>query len=260
MRILNFAHGDLYMLGAMFTWWALMTTGLPFIPSLLIGIAIVSVIGVLIERVFLRPLGGDVLAGLVMSIGLGLVIQTSTALLGGSDLKRYSFPLQGTLSIGPTNLSMERLMITVLGIGGSVVFYLLLQRTKLGRAIRAVAQDHDAATLQGINPSTIRTIAMVLGTAIAAMGGALSGSMFGVEPFMGGGPLLFSFIVIVLGGLGSIEGTFLAGLLLGLAESFITIYIGATEAAMAGFIVLYVTLLLRPNGLLGRARLEGGYL
>lgn len=260
LRILNFAHGDLYMLGAMFTWWVLNSTGIGFVPSLLIGVAIVTVLGILIERFLLRPLGEEILPALIVSMGIGQVLVTSTLLIARSDTKHYTFPVKGMVTILGTNLSMERLAITVLGLGSVGLFYLLLQKTKLGRSIRAVAQDQAAATLMSINPSNIRMIAMALGTALAAVGGALSASIYGVEPFMGGGPLIFSFVVIVLGGLGSIEGAFLAGLLLGITESFVTIYIGATEAAMVSFIILYLTLLVRPTGIMGRKRLTGGYL
>jgi branched-chain amino acid transport system permease protein len=260
LHIINFAHGDLYMLGAMLTWWVLTSSGLGFVASLLIAVVLVTLLGILIERVLLRPMGHDVLAALVLSLGLGLVLQTSTLLIAGGGVKRYAFPIQGTITVAGTNLSMERLSITLLGLLSVGLFYGLLQRTKLGKAIRAVAQDEEAATLQSINPAMIRMVAMGLGTALAAVGGALSASVFGVDPYVGSTPLIFSFVIITLGGLGSMEGTLLAGLLLGMAESFITIYVGATEAAMAAFIVLYLVLLVRPSGLLGRARIGGGYL
>lgn len=260
LHIINFAHGDLYMLGAMLTWWVLTSSGLGFLPSLVIAVLLVTLLGIVIERVLLRAMGHDVLAALVLSMGLGLVLQTSTLLIAGGGVKRYAFPIQGTITFAGTNLSMERLSITVLGLLSVGLFYGLLQKTKLGKAIRAVAQDEEAATLQSINPAVIRMVAMGLGTALAALGGALSASVFGVDPYVGSSPLIFSFVVITLGGLGSMEGTLLAGLLLGMAESFITIYVGATEAAMAAFIVLYLVLLIRPSGLLGRARIGGGYL
>ncbi len=260
LHIINFAHGDLYMLGAMLTWWVLTSSGLGFVPSLVIAVALVTLLGIVIERVLLRAMGHDVLAALVLSLGLGLVLQTSTLLIAGGGVKRYSFPIQGTITFAGTNLSMERLSITVLGLLSVALSYGLLQKTKLGKAIRAVAQDEEAATLQSINPAMIRMVTMGLGTALAAVGGALSGSVFGVDPYVGSSPLIFSFVIITLGGLGSMEGTLLAGLILGMAESFITIYVGAMEAAMAAFIVLYLVLVIRPSGLLGRARIGGGYL
>jgi branched-chain amino acid transport system permease protein len=260
LHIINFAHGDLYMLGAMLTWWVLTAWGLGFVPSLVIAVVLVTLLGIAIERVLLRAMGHDVLAALVLSLGLGLVLQTSTLLLAGGGVKQYGFPVQGTVTFLGTRLSMERLSITLLGLLSVGLFYGLLQKTKLGKAIRAVAQDEEAATLQSINPATIRMVAMGLGTALAAIGGALSASVFGVDPYVGSGPLIYSFVIITLGGLGSMEGTLLAGLVLGMAESFITIYVGATEAAMAAFIVLYLVLLVRPSGLLGRARVGGGYL
>ncbi len=214
---------------------------------------LLAALGALIERFAFRPMEDDVLACLIVSIGLSLVFQTTTLIVGGSDTKHYAFPLQGTLYFDGVRLSVDRLLITVLGLLGTALFYLVLQKTNLGRAIRAVAQDREAATLQAINPGLITTVTMALGTALAAMGGALTASIFGVGPFIGTDALLFSVVIIVLGGLGSMEGTFLAGLLLGMVQSFITIYVGATEAAMAGFIVLYLVLLLRPAGLLGRA-------
>lgn len=254
MHILNFAHGELYMLGGLFTWWAMTILGIGFFPALLLSIIVVSVLGILIERFFLRPMGEDVLRSLIVALALSMALQTSTLLIAGGDIKNYKSPFQGMVSLGSMNFSMDKLTVTVLGFAGVAIFYIILQRTKMGRGIRALAQDKQGAVLQGVNPGVMTATVMALGTALAAMAGGLAGSMYGVEPFLGADMIMFPFIIITLGGLGSMEGTLVAALFLAAVQSFITIYVGATEAAMAGFVVLYLTLLLRPWGLFGRAR------
>jgi len=175
------------MLGAMFTWWFLSTTGVPFIPALILGVCRGVGAGCPHRRLFLRTVGWGRSRCLVMSTGLGLVIQTSTLLIGGSDLKRYAFPLQGHALGGPHQPLHGAADDHRPGLSACIVFYLLLQRTKLGPIDFArSAQDHDAATLQGINRANIRTILRCwLGTGVAAMCGALADPLFGVEPFMG---------------------------------------------------------------------------
>lgn len=254
MQILNFAHGEFYMLGALFTWGLLSTLEINFVAAVAISLLLVVGLSIVIERGFFRPLGDDIQRSLIVALGLGLILQTSVVLLVGPDVKHYEFPFGGMLSTGGINVSAEKLTTTFLALGSAGLFYLVLQRTRLGRSIRAVAQDQQAAMLQGINPGRIRSVTIALGSSLAALGGALGGSSFGVEPFMGFDFLLYSFIIIILGGLGSMEGTLLAGVLMALLQSAVTLYVGATEAAMASFLVLYTMLLVRPTGLFGRVR------
>lgn len=254
MRILNFAHGELFMLGGMFTWWLLSSTGIGFFPAVLGSVVIVVALGLAIERFLLRPMGTDVLACLIMSMGISLVLLTATQLIAGSATKHYEFPLQAIVRLGGASVSLEKLAVAALGLISVGVFYWVLQRTRLGRAIRAVAQDKRTAMLQGVSPALVLSLSMAFGTGLAAIAGGLYGALFGVEPTMGSGFMMFSLTIMTLGGLGSIEGTFFAGLLFGMVLSFVTIFVGATEAAMASIIVLYLALLVRPNGLFGQAR------
>lgn len=254
MQILNFAHGEFYMLGALFTWAVLSTLDIPFVVAAATSILLVVALGALIERLFFRRLGEDMQRSLIVALGLGLVLQTAVVLSVGADVKHYSFPIEGMFSIGAVGVSVEKATTTLLALASATVFYLILQRTKLGRSIRAVAQDHQAAMLQGINIGKIRTVTIALGSSLAALGGALGGSTFGVEPFMGFDFLLYSFIIIIFGGLGSMEGTLLAGVLMALLQSAVTLYVGAIEATMVSFSVLYLMLLIRPTGLFGRER------
>jgi branched-chain amino acid transport system permease protein len=253
MRILNFAHGDFYMLGGMLAWWTI--TQLQVDPRLAVVLAtlMVAAFGAVVERVLFRRLQQDLLSTLIVAIALSLLIENVTVLVSGTSSKHYSLSVGGVVNLAGVAIPSERIVAAVVSLISLAGFYAVLQRTRLGWAIRAVAQDREAAMLQGIDPGRMRLITMALGSGITALAGALAGATFGVDANIGTPPFLQAMIVVVLGGLGSIEGTLIAGLIVFMATSVVTILVGAVEASLAGFGLLYLVLQVRPSGLFGRA-------
>lgn len=254
MGIINFAHGEFYMLGAYALFVFLEILHLNFFASILASMIILFFFGLLIERCVYRPFRDKHLTALVVSLGLAILIQHVTMVvkmrIWGLDDQAASSPLTGVFRVGGTIFSKERLLTVIMSAIVILLLHLFIQKTKSGQAMRAVAQDRDAALLQGIDTNRIGNLAFGVGTALAAAAGAFIGPIFTIEPFMGGMPVMKAFVVIILGGLGSIPGAMLGGLILGFTESFVATFMGSISD-MFGFIILVLILIFRPAGLLG---------
>jgi branched-chain amino acid transport system permease protein len=255
MRIVNFAHGEVYMLGGFGMWWFYAQHDVPYVLSLILTMAMVAGIGMIMEKLFFRKFRGNLLPGMIISVGLIFIMQASVATGWGFLDKAIPTPsvFEGVIhSLGAT-LSKERLYVILICAAVVVFLYLFLMRTRYGRSMRATAQDPDAAALQGIGVDRTCGIAMGIGAALAAAAGALAGSVFLVNPYMGSFPLLKAFVAIILGGMGSLPGTVIGGFMIGFTESFGSTYLSSTLATMLIFLLLIVTLVIRPTGLFGRA-------
>ncbi|MFC2039402.1 branched-chain amino acid ABC transporter permease, partial [Chloroflexota bacterium] len=260
MHIINFAHGEIYMLGGMFMWlftaehdWFIVSN---YVTSMVLAMVIVAAIGVALYWLCFRKFRGNLMPGLIVSVGLIFIIQASTATWFPKGVEDRAIPspevMQGVVNFAGATLSKERLLVILIAIVFVVLLYLFLMRTKYGRSMRACAQDADAALLQGISVDGSCTMAMAIGCALAAAGGALAGSVFYVNPYIGSFPLLKAFVAIVLGGMGSLPGTILAGFVIGGTESFGGTYLTGTYSTMLIFGLLIVILVIRPMGLFGR--------
>lgn len=261
MHIVNFAHGEVYMLGGFGMWWffagerLIGGQGLPgFVLSLVLTMALVAGIGVVMERLFFRKFRGNLLPGLIISVGLIFIMQASVAKGWGFLDKAIPTPsaFEGVIHAAGATLSKERLFVIVIAVVCVVGLYLFLMRTRQGRSMRACSQDPDAAALQGIGVDKTCSIAMAIGCALAAASGCLAGSVFLVNPYMGSFPLLKAFVAIILGGMGSLPGTILGGFVIGFTESFGSTYLSSTVASMLIFLVLIAVLVVRPMGFFGR--------
>ncbi|GIK82634.1 MAG: branched-chain amino acid ABC transporter permease [Alphaproteobacteria bacterium] len=253
MRIVNFAHGELYMLGAFAIYQIYGVWHVNFLVALLITAILLGFAGVLIEKVLLSRLQTEFLASFIVTLGLASFLQAVVLLIFGLAEQGVPAVLPGVVRIGGVSLSLERLVlipVSLVLIAGTMLF---VHRSRAGRAMRAVSMDQDAAALYGVDIGRTRAICMALGAGLAGVAGALVAPLFTVNPHMGGEPLLKGFIIIVVGGMGSIHGALLAGILLGLVEAFGTTLWGAPAAYIASFLVLIGFLLFRPNGLFGKA-------
>ncbi|MFC2039334.1 branched-chain amino acid ABC transporter permease [Chloroflexota bacterium] len=259
MRIVNFAHGEIYMLGGMFMWffyakndWFIVSN---YAASLVLTMALVGAIGFLMERLFFRKIRGNLLPGMIISVGLIFVMQASMGRAWGFTQKGIPTPswFEGGISALGANIPNERLWVIAICIVAVVLLYLFLQHTRYGRRMRASAENPDAATLLGIDIGHTGGIAMAVGAALAALGGALAGTLFQVDSAMGALPLMKAFVAIILGGMGSLPGTVLGGFIVGFTESFGTGYLSNSAASMLIFGVLIFVLVVRPTGFLGRA-------
>lgn len=251
MGVINFAHGEIFMLGGFTTFFLRDYYGVNFFLCLAITMGILAAFGILIERILFRPLRGEALNLLVISLGLSIVLQNLALIFWGPEEQSYLIGFQGVIKVFGMVFSKERLVAFIISAVLVAALYLFIGRTKNGKALQAVAQDPEAAALQGININRINAMTFAIGCALAAAAGSTMGPIFLVSPFMGMMPVVKAFIIIMLGGLGSIMGAVAGGLILGIAESFGATYLGATFQNMVGFILLMSLLIFKPLGLFG---------
>lgn len=251
MGVVNFAHGEFYMLAAFVVYQLVKIIGLNYPLSLCISIIIIGLLGMGLEPLLFKPIRKIEAGDFVVSLALGFILQ-STALLiwGGEDLGIPSV-YTGNISVGIFTIPTERLMVVVYCTTLLIVFYIFIKFTKTGQSMRAVAQDAEVASLQGIRVEKVYIISFGIGCAMAGVAGALISPIFSIFPYMGGFALLKAFIVVVIGGLGSIPGAVLGGVLLGMAESLISTFVGGAVSDIMGFVGVLILLVFRPQGLLG---------
>ncbi len=253
MRVVNFAHGEFYMLGAFLAYVCVTRLQLPFLAAVLATFAVTLVAGWIIEVVVLKGFRGNELNGMISTIGLAMVLQNGALLVFGPDPQSMPPVAEGVVSLGPIVLPMSRLYVVAFSIAVLVLLYLFLMHSKGGRALRAVVQDTEIASAQGIRSHLMYPLGFGIGVALAAVAGALMAPVFSVSPSIGSTPLLKAFIVVILGGLGSIPGAALASLLLGVVESAANTFMSSSMSDMLLFGFVILMLIFRPSGLLGKS-------
>jgi branched-chain amino acid transport system permease protein len=272
LKLLNFAHGDLYMVGAFIGYFVLQLSGGPLalripVPLLVVimfvvAAALVGGLGVAIERFAYRPLrNAPRIAPLITAIGISFFLENAALLLFGSQFRVYNtsefISFSSGIRIGSVTIDSVQILVLLLGLVLMVGLRLLVNRTTLGRQMRAVASDREAAEMLGINVTFTIAATFFLGSALAGVAGVMSGLLFNqVTNTIGFIAGLKAFTAAVVGGIGSLPGAMLGGLLLGIAESFITGYISSTYTNLFVFALLIAVMLVRPRGLLGRAQLQ----
>ena len=250
MHMVNFAHGELYMLGGyglfvMFEGW-----GVPYPVTLVVTMALVTVVGLVIYRLIFRPLRLNFLAAVLASLGVGLIVQNAASFIFDDKDKGVHTVVSGGMKVSGVYLTWDYTVVAVGGVLLAAVLVLFIRYTRLGRALRGVAADRDAASLQGINVNSMDALGFGIASALAAAAGGLMSPLVAINPYMGGTPMLKGFIVILMGGLGSIPGAIVASFMLGFIETFGLTYIGYA-ANLVGFAIVILILLIRPRGLLG---------
>jgi len=253
MHIINFAHGAVYMLGAFVIYYVFFQSGVPYFAAFLLAMILLGAFGYVVERGIYRPIKGGIEPTLVALLALTTFLQAAGYPVFGQLDKHVPPVFAGTRNILGVTVSVERLMI--IPIAGALVvgLYLFINKTRLGGAMRAIEQDKEAAALQGVNVDRINGLAFGVGFALAAAAGALMAPIFKLDPMMGEQPLLKAFIIIILGGLGSIPGAILGGLMLGLIDSIVATALGAEPAFLLSFVFIILVLLFKPTGLFGYA-------
>jgi branched-chain amino acid transport system permease protein len=270
LKLLNFAHGDVYMIGAFIGWYTLHALGGPTSPAIsgaftLVVMFIVSmlgcgVLGVAIERFAYRPLrNAPRIAPLISALGVSIFLQNSALLLFGASFRDYNtFELIGvkTYHIGKLFFSVPQLLTIVGALFLMVALTFFVARTRLGKAMRSVSFDREAASMMGIDVDRVISVTFFIGSALAGAAGVMFGLVFGqIYHFMGFIAGLKGFTAAVIGGIGSIPGAMVGGLVVGLAESYATGYLpqGSTFQNLYVFALLILVILIRPSGLFGRA-------
>jgi len=253
LHIVNFAHGEIYMLGAMGVFYCYVVFKLPFAATLVVILLLSLLLGLGVERAFFRPLRGQWLQLVVASVGLSLIIQSLGWIAFGIQEKNVPSFFTGVVAFGGVRLPTERLIAAAVGVVLVGLLYALVYRTKVGLAMRAIEEDEETARMLGIDADRVAALACAVGFALAALAGAFVAPIYSLNPGMGLEAILMSFLIIIVGGLGSITGTVLAGLLVGVLQSVGGVLLGAEAAYGLVFIVMIVVLVIRPAGLLGKA-------
>lgn len=252
MRIVNFAHGEFYMTGAFMALIGVTWLDLPYPVTLGLTVVFAILLGALAEKVVFRPFRSDELSGMIASLGLAMILQNGVLILFGPDPQAFPSMVSGVFRFGDLIIPKSRALTLGVGLVILVGFYVLLMHTRFGRGLRALVQDQQIAALYGVRLDIMYPLGLGLGVALAAVAGGLMAPLFGVSPFIGATPLLKAFIVVILGGLGSIPGAALAAMLLGIIESFVSSFISASAADIVTFALVVGVLLVRPSGILGR--------
>ena len=255
MQMANFAHGELFMAGAYVVYVLYSLAGLPFFIAVIAAFPIVALLGVLFERAIFRPTRGNVLAGFMATAGAGFIMQVLVGQQWGVGLMRsVSVPYKGSAEILGAAVSWQRLIIipaTLIMVGG---LWFFLKKVKAGKALRACAQDTEAAVLQGISINKMTRLAMALSGGFAGVGGALMAPIIPVTPYMGHVYAVTAFIVVIVGGMASIEGAVLAAFILGFIHTFVSTLYDSVTATMVGVLFMAVVLIVKPTGLLGNVK------
>ena len=254
-KMLNFAHGDIIMAGAYSMIVFVMTLGLPPLVSVLLGILFCVVLGVVIERVAYKPLRkASPLSVLITAIGVSYLLQNIALIAFGSDKRSFPDIVDiAPIKIGALTIKGESVLTLVLTGAIMVILTLFIARSKTGKSMRAVSEDKDAAELMGINVNRTISTTFAIGSALAAAAGLFYGATYiYVGPYTGSMPGIKAFVAAVFGGIGSIPGAMLGGVLLGIIENLSKAYISTELSDAIVFGVLILVLVIRPTGLLGK--------
>ena len=253
LEIINISHGELYMLGAVLGWYILQLTG-NFWISLLLAPLVVGVLGLAIERGVLRPIEGKPIITIIATFGLSLIFQQAVLSVFGGAPQRIPAPLDWKVSILGFGYSGYRFFVALCSIVAISSLWGFLHRFKYGMWMRAVRQDREMALALGIPISQVYMLTFGLGAALAALGGILAAPIVALEFRMGLDILPAVFIVVIIGGLGSLQGSLLAALLIGELEGIASVFVTPTTARIFSLVFMSAVLLFRPEGLLGRRR------
>ena len=251
MNILQFAHGEIYMLGAYAVYFFCVMNGVPLYLAILFSMLATTVIGLVMERVLLRPLKGVFLSYVCVTTGLSLILQSSIVLSFSLSVKQLPPLWPGTFDVFGMLISRERFIAVVIALGLTLMLYLFLKKTKYGLAMIASAQNREGALMQGINPNVMSALVVAIGSGLAAVGGALGGSIFNLDPYMGGLAFTKGITLIVIGGLGSLPGAVVGGLILGVCESLFALLFESQMAIIIPLVIVIAILIFRPRGLFG---------
>ena len=251
MRIVNFVHGEMTMLSAFSLYYFFEVWHMNFILALLLSVIAISLMGIFFQRYIYKPLGYDILNVMIIAAGASFALKSASWITFGPAPRDISTVIPGMIRVLGTPLSMERAAVALICVGLTIALYIFLFKTKTGKSMRAVEQNSEAAAVLGVSIDRVNAIVFIIGCSLAAVAGALAGMLFAVEPEMGGDPLMKCFMIILIGGMGSIPGAIIAGLLLGLIDSFTETLLGGEMAFIIGFALLMLILIIRPKGFFG---------
>jgi len=256
LTMINFAHGDLFMVGAFFCFMAAAYLGLPFVPTLLISMAGVALLGVTIERLAYRPLrNAPRVSAIITALGVGIFLESATLVV-------YPYPQSvpmllpnTTWTVGGVTVSLLQIIIILLSIGLMVLLDFIVQKTMVGMAMRAISWDKNIVPLMGVPLNLIISVTFAIGTSLGAAAGVMYSQAFPViDPYMGIMVGWKAFISAVVGGIGNIRGAMIGGFILGIVEIMVAAFLPSTYRDFVSFTLLLILLIFRPYGILGKPR------
>jgi len=252
LRIINFAHGELLMIGAYLVWALVVGQNVPYPVAAICAFAFVACVGIAMERGLFRPTRADPFRGFMLSVGVMYIAQVSALIIFGTLNKSIPSVISGSVHLLGASLNIDRLVL--IPVNGAILaaVWLFLERSRYGRAIRACIQDPEAAALQGISRDRMSLLVMTIGAGIAGLAGAILFQTTSVTPFFGGNFVLKAFIVVIVGGMGSIGGTVIACFLFGFLDSSISTLLNPRITVVLDIVVLLFILRFRPRGFFGR--------
>ncbi|WP_050614156.1 branched-chain amino acid ABC transporter permease [Bacillus testis] len=260
VKLINFAHGDVFMVGAFVGFYSITVLDLSFFPALLISMAVCAIFGVLIERIAYKPLRNATrIAALITAIGMSLLIEYGFIYVRGAQPEAYPNDVlpASTLNLFGVTINSQSILIFTVSVVLMIILQVIVHRTKIGKAMRAVSFDADAAKLMGINVNNTISATFAIGSALAGAAGVIFGIYYiKIEPLMGVLPGLKAFVAAVLGGIGIIPGAMVGGLLLGVIEALVSAIGYSLWRDGAAFVVLILILIFRPQGLFGKNKKE----
>lgn len=259
IKLLNFAHGDVYMVGAFVGYFIISNFNMGFVPTLVLTMLTTGILGVLIYQIAYRPLRNSTrIASLITAIGMSYLLQNGMIYIAGPQTRSFPQIIENRLyTLGSIQVSSMQLLMLLTTVLLMVALHLIVQQTKLGKAMRAVSNDSDAAQLMGINVNSVISFTFFLGSMLAGAGGVLVGMYYNtITPMMGAGPGLKAFIAAVVGGIGSIPGAMIGGFLIGMTEVMISAFGNSMIRDAVVYLILIVILLVRPTGILGKQEPE----
>ena len=255
IKLINFAHGDIYMLGAYVGFISIAQLHLGFFPALLLAMVVCGVLGVIIERIAYKPLRNATrIAALITAIGVSYFLEYSTQKIMGPGVKTYPSVLSNqTFHVFGIQIQMQQIYILAITIILMLALQFIVRKTKIGRSMRAVSVDADAAKLMGINVDATISYTFAIGSALAGAGGVLVGMYYNtINPLMGMVPGIKAFVAAVFGGIGIIPGAMFGGFFIGIVEALVTAYRSSLYKDAVVYAILILILIIKPAGLLGK--------
>ena len=251
MRVVNFAHGEFAMLGAFALYHMMKDLHWPWLIAMPAGVLLVAIASMALEWLVFRWFYQRMFESMIGLLGLNMMMMFGGVLIWDVYERNVPGVFTGAFILGDVILPVDRLIVVLIALAALAAFYVFIRHTRAGLAMRAAAQDVEIAETQGVNTRRTYRIAFFVAILLAALAGALWGQIYAVSPFLGERPLMMAFIVVILGGMGSIPGAALGGAILGFTESFIGTFYGAAASAFLSFGVVILLLIVRPWGILG---------
>lgn len=255
IKLINFAHGDIYMVGAFIGYGMIQNVGLGLIPAIVISMLLCALLGVVIEKVAYRPLRGATrIAALITAIGVSYLLQNLMVYFMGPERRAFPTALKTRIfSFGSIQINSQQIVIIVTTIVLMIALQIIVKFTTMGKAMRAVSTDMDAAQLMGINVDNVISFTFIMGSALAGAAGVLVGIYYNsIDPLMGVTPGLKAFVAAVFGGIGIIPGAMLGGYLIGIIETMVSAYGGSMFKDAVVYLILILILIVKPSGILGK--------